>query len=253
MATPATAQPDTLILYASLPQFLQDNDAAGGYQFLSWLDGFISEGGGSSSLTYDYDDVGDVNDNDVGDVESDEFPIPAMIGLQAIDDIVRDTPYNPGWSAILDINRCPTYALPWLGQFVGVRLNEIATAHNTTNLDQRLRTIIQNENAFARGTASTIETAANAYMKPGYFVTLQERTSFIASTFAADPYAITITFTSADVANLTYGQLFSDYSDYAAVLSALPYYSDFGQGIPNLEAAALAAAPAGLFCYFNAV
>jgi hypothetical protein len=30
----------------------------------------------------------------------------------------------PGWSQALDINRCPWYALPWLGQFVGVDLTK---------------------------------------------------------------------------------------------------------------------------------
>lgn len=244
MITPAQAQPDTLALYGFLPQFVQDNDAAGGYQFLSWLDGFISEGSGQSTLTTSYTYGDGVVAQLPVPVTTPNNPIPAATGIQAIDDIVRDTAYNPGWSAILDVNRCPTYALPWLGQFVGVRINQI------TNREQMRQTILA-ENAFVRGTAAAIEAAANAYMQPGFFVTLQERTAFDGMTFTEDAYAITITFVVADVLNLTYGELFADYPDYAAVLTAFPLYENFGQGVVQLEAAVTAAAPAGLAVYFN--
>src|SRR4029077_2893236 len=38
---------------------------------------------------------------------------------QEADDIARD---GPPWSSVLDIDRCPDYALLWLAQFVGVRV-----------------------------------------------------------------------------------------------------------------------------------
>src|SRR5215467_11358862 len=46
------------------------------------------------------------------------------IGLmfQEVEDLVRDSPEGPGWSELLDLNRAPTQALPWLAQLVGVRL-----------------------------------------------------------------------------------------------------------------------------------
>ena len=46
------------------------------------------------------------------------------IGLmyQDVEDLVRDSPDGPGWSSLLDLDRCPSWALDWLGQFAGVRI-----------------------------------------------------------------------------------------------------------------------------------
>jgi hypothetical protein len=44
--------------------------------------------------------------------------------FELVDELVRDTDTGVGWSAILDGNRCPVWALPWLAQWVGVRLTE---------------------------------------------------------------------------------------------------------------------------------
>jgi hypothetical protein len=40
--------------------------------------------------------------------------------FQPVADVARDTPAGPGWSAVLDLDRCPDAWLPWLAQFVGV-------------------------------------------------------------------------------------------------------------------------------------
>jgi hypothetical protein len=40
--------------------------------------------------------------------------------FQPVADVARDTPEGPGWSAVLDLQRCPDEWLPWLAQFVGV-------------------------------------------------------------------------------------------------------------------------------------
>lgn len=246
MITPAQALPDTLRLYGFLPQFVQDNDAAGGYQFLSWLDGFISEGSQESTLTYNYD----YSDGIITPIESpvtvNNSPVPAMTGIQAIDDVVRDTQYFPGWSSILDVNRCPEYALPWLGQLVGVRLSQ-------TLADGAKRRAIINECPFDRGTVAYIEYHANLWMTPPYKVTLLERTSFIASSFAVDPYAVTVTYPLAGVNALTYAELFANYSDYAVVQSDFANYAAMSGDETNLEAAVTAVMPAGLFVYFNPV
>lgn len=86
MGSPSTVSADTLLLWEALPQFVQDQDAANGYPFLSYL-----EGGGSL--------------------------------LQTVDSLVRDdADGNPGWSILFDLTRCPTAYLPWLAQCVGVRL-----------------------------------------------------------------------------------------------------------------------------------
>ena len=63
----------------------------------------------------------------------------------------------PGWSQILDINRCPFYALPWLGQFVGVDLTK------TPNLtyEQSVQKILSRP-GFSRGTVPALQNAITA-------------------------------------------------------------------------------------------
>src|SRR3954463_10371654 len=40
--------------------------------------------------------------------------------FESVEDVARDTAQGPGWSAVVDITRCPLDWLPWLAQFVGV-------------------------------------------------------------------------------------------------------------------------------------
>lgn len=64
--------------------------------------------------------------------------------------LVRDTADgDPGWSIILDIDRCPTYALPWLAQCVGARIPAGTD-------DSTARQMIRAEQSFARGRPATI-------------------------------------------------------------------------------------------------
>jgi len=65
----------------------------------------------------------------------------------------------PGWSQILDINRCPSYALPWLGQFVGVNLSK------TPNLsyEQSVQKILSRP-GFSRGTVSALQSSLAAFI-----------------------------------------------------------------------------------------
>lgn len=247
MVTPQSVTVDTLRLYDFLPQFVRDNDEAGGYQFLAWLDGIVSEGSAEGSLTFNYS-------YDDGDIEKlltpytvTNVPVPAATGLQALDDIVRDTPYAPGYSALLDINRCPTYALPWLGQFVGVRLSPILNPLDAPAARQQILA----ENAFARGTLAAVAAAANAQMTPPFTVTVLERTSFISSTIAPDPYAVTISFASAGVGALTWGQLNASYASWGAVNSSFANWAALFGNTTGLESAVIAALPAGLFVYFD--
>src|ERR1035437_1560669 len=69
--------------------------------------------------------------------------------IQTVDTLSRDgTDVNdnpaPGWSQVLDINRAPTYVLPWLAQFLGVRLD-------SSIRDDQMRYQIKNPPGFARG------------------------------------------------------------------------------------------------------
>jgi hypothetical protein len=65
----------------------------------------------------------------------------------------------PGWSQILDISRCPAYALPWLGQFVGVNLTK------TPNLtyEQSVQKILSRP-GFSRGTVPALQNSLAAYI-----------------------------------------------------------------------------------------
>jgi hypothetical protein len=173
-------------------------------------------------------------------------PLPAATGLQAINDIIRDTQYSPGYSSILDINRCPTYALPWLAQFVGVRFPQPQS-------DAVMRAAIVNESAFQRGTIGVIEAAANAQLISPYVVTVHERTSFIGNVIGYDPYAILVTYPLNGANSLTWGQVFSDFSDWAAVESAYATWGAMQGYIGNLETAVLNSVPAGIIVYFESV
>jgi len=89
--------------------------------------------------------------------------------FQAVEDVVRDTPEGPGWSAVVDVARCPDDWLPWLGQFVGVV--------NGT------RSAITEHNGFQRGTPAAIRAAAAMSLTGSKTVILQER-------FGGEAYAL---------------------------------------------------------------
>ena len=63
----------------------------------------------------------------------------------------------PGWSQVLDINRCPWYALPWLGQFVGVDL----TKTPGLTYEQSVQKILSRP-GFSRGTVPALQNSLAA-------------------------------------------------------------------------------------------
>jgi hypothetical protein len=71
---------------------------------------------------------------------------------ELVEDWVRDTPDGPGWSVLLDVNRCSDDVLPWLAQFAGVRL-----LPNLTPAEQRAR--ILSTDGFRRGTLAALRGA----------------------------------------------------------------------------------------------
>lgn len=93
----------------------------------------------------------------------------AAIGpLQAVADMVRDSAAGPGWSALVDVDRCPDSALPWLAQAAGVVLAPNLTA------DQQ-RALIRLEPAQARGTIASIVAAAQRTLTGEKRVVVKER------------------------------------------------------------------------------
>jgi hypothetical protein len=97
---------------------------------------------------------------------------------QELDQIERDSPDGPGWSSLLDLNRCPDEALPWLAQFVGVRL-----LPDSTPAAQRARILATD--GWKRGTPAALAAAAAATLTGSQTVTLRERD-------AGDPYALRV-------------------------------------------------------------
>lgn len=84
--------------------------------------------------------------------------------LQVVDDYARDQIVNgktaPGWSQLLDPNRCPVEALPYLGMMVGVVVNTALS-----EADQRAQ--IKSEQGWQRGTLNAIIAAAASQVLGG--------------------------------------------------------------------------------------
>ena len=90
--------------------------------------------------------------------------------FQLVEELVRDTAEGPGWSMLMDVDRCPDIALPWLGQFAGVRL-----LPGSTPDEQRTR--IKSTDGFKRGTPAALTAAAKATLTGSQTVVLRERYS----------------------------------------------------------------------------
>jgi hypothetical protein len=96
------------------------------------------------------------------------FVNAATLAYEQVEAWVRDTPTGPGWSLLLDVERCPPEALPWLGQFVGVRLIKGAS-------DEANRERIKATDGFQRGTRAALIGAAQATLTGNRSVFLTER------------------------------------------------------------------------------
>ena len=210
--TPATASPDTLRLWNFLPEFARDIDAAGDdangpYQFLNWLEGAVA--GGSLYNT-------------------------SASGLQELDSLVRDTEFYLGWSPVMDVTRCPVYALPWLGQFVGVRFDG-----ETAGNENAMRLAILTKANFNRGTPASIVAAITPYLTQTGFVRIIER--------YPDPYSFLVQVYG-DLSALTYAELARAQANYSLVAAAYPTYQSMGgsEYVATVRQAVLDATPGGL-------
>lgn len=88
--------------------------------------------------------------------------------FQDVADVARDTPAGPGWSAVMDLGRCPDAWLPWLGQFAGVTV-----IPGSTPAEMRER--IARTDGFRRGTPEAIRAAAQATLTGNRTVYFRER------------------------------------------------------------------------------
>lgn len=88
--------------------------------------------------------------------------------FQLVEEWVRDTPDGIGWSLLVDLDRCPPEALPWLAQFAGVRL-----LPGSSEAEQRTR--IASTDGFSRGTPAAMRGAAAATLTGNKTVVFRER------------------------------------------------------------------------------
>lgn len=145
--------------------------------------------------------------------------IGSGLGFQLVEDLVRDTPEGPGWSALLDVERCPEIALPWLAQLVGVRLPP-----GLSEADQRAR--IRSTDGFRRGTRAAMIGAARATLTGGRTVLFRERDG-AGHGYPASP-------------------------DYAYVLTVHTYTSETPNPTATLNAL-LAQKPGGILMFYTAI
>lgn len=165
--------------------------------------------------------------------------------FQVVEDYSRDQLDGngrnaPGWSQLLDPDRCPSECLPWLGQFVGVVVN-------TSLSDAAQRDQIRNASGWKRGSVGAIVAAAQAQLTGTKSVTIVERDS---TACAAQPaYGLSVYTRVGETPNsaavlaaikaqkpggiilryvvepdVTYQDLFSTYATYDAVYSSFKTY-----------------------------
>lgn len=108
------------------------------------------------------------------DEERQNYALARYVGAlgtmyQEMDDYVSDGPNGePGWSILLDLNRVPSKALPWLAQFVGVTVDQ-----SLSDADQRAQ--IRDQAGQRRGTPASIVAAAQKHLTGTKDVIMIER------------------------------------------------------------------------------
>lgn len=100
----------------------------------------------------------------------------AIVGqLQLVNDLSAaqtvDGKEYPPWSQVVDIDRTPDVALPWLAQFVGV----VAPPGSGEEYNNKLRDYIRSTPGFTRGSPAAIVAAAQLYLSGGKTVIFRER------------------------------------------------------------------------------
>jgi Phage tail protein (Tail_P2_I) len=104
--------------------------------------------------------------------------------FQPIRDLVRDSDDGPGWSALLDIDRCPDSYLGYLAQLHGVSLLPQLAGQSDADYATEMRDWIKRADGLNRGSADAIKAAAERRLTGTKFVEVIERDQ--------DPYALTV-------------------------------------------------------------
>lgn len=157
------------------------------------------------------------------------------VQLERVEDIWDPPdPVAPG-GPLLDVDLCPDWALPWLGQLVGVRIPPGTSA-------QDARTLVRSVAGFSRGTPDAIRAAAGLYLIGSKTVYFNERVGNHAyrlgvltlttetpdaeavqrAILAQKPAGILLDYRS--IAGQTYGAIRIEYDTYREVRDAYDSY-----------------------------
>lgn len=149
-----------------------------------------------------------------------------------LDEASRATDEDPGWSALMDLDRTPDEALPWLAQFVGARLPFRSTP-------EEQRQYILDRPGWRRGRVDTLTNVVKAFLTGTKSVRLFERDT--------SPYHFTFRVYASQIGAGTYRQTKQAYATYALRSAAKPTYGDaIATNSALIEDAIRAAKPAGL-------
>jgi hypothetical protein len=172
--------------------------------------------------------------------EENGWPLLALLGalchpFEEIAELVRDDGSHPGWSILLDVDRCPAKFLPWLAQLAGVRLHR-----DMSESDRRIA--IRERPGARRGTPRALRDAARVYLTGARSVRLTERVGGDAYQVAVrtlasetpDPARVLASLKTQLAAGLfldyaavdgqTYDHVNTDHADYAALRDAYQSY-----------------------------
>lgn len=158
------------------------------------------------------------------------------------------TPSQVGWSLLLDVDRCPVEALPWLAQIVGLKLNTALS-----EADQREQ--IESTPNWKRGTPGALQAAPAPYLTGTKTVILRERYDGSGNDAPYDIEVITYTGETPDSASVLkalitqkatgltlayvtlsgqdYQTLKNNYSTYQAVKNAYLTYQGVKSNLPG--------------------
>lgn len=109
--------------------------------------------------------------------------------MQKVEDYVRDSPNGPGWTQLMDIDRVPREAIPYLAQYVGVQI----PSSGLTEQQERDRT--KGVGGWNRGTPAALIEQIKPHLTGAQRVLLRERSDPANS--GDRPYHFTVvTYTS---------------------------------------------------------
>lgn len=150
--------------------------------------------------------------------------------------LLSETDEYPNWGLVMDVDRAPAAVLPWLAQFVGVRLTP-----DLTEAEQR--EAIRVHAGFQRGTPLAIQAAVARLLTGSKHITFEERSGgnayrllirtyedetpdpdrVRAAILSQKPAGIVLDYEA--VTGVIYSVVESTYDDYADMLSTADDYA----------------------------